>query len=443
MMVRNTAQKVIWAEGILLGQQHFQQWDKQQQACHTWLCQNLSAFLWGISNLEIDETALDDGRFAIKLCSAAYPNGQIIEYDAKYDKLLNCALIVPPSGTKKEIYLVVANNDLVHGITGYETSGSNTAWLADYKEIVDIYDDKRKREILFGKLNLQLLQEHELHGNVQCLKIVQLNYLGDNKYSLDKKYIPPLLHLQGSITLKENLQQLLRIMQNKISFLQTGNTSDIKGVLATQILIKHYVTLQHLLKNQQTHPVVLFDTLLELYGGLGVFNSHFSTTELPEYKHEALTDSFTTLTNVLTTAFATIIPDRAAALQLRRENNSLYILDTITDKQLQELDLFIAVYLQSEDNKWIDQFAKQAKVGPLNTIEKLMVSALSGVRVSHVQRPPSKLTLKLGFEYFHLEKIGEFWQQIKAEKNLALFIPSYFANAKIELVGVKNGNDEN
>ena len=131
-----------------------------------------------------------------------------------------------------------------------------------------------------------------------------------------------------------------------------------------------------------------------------------------------------------------IIPSRMAALSLKRENDNLYGVDSIDSKILQDATLFLAVMSDTADPTWTEQFIRQIKVGSQANLDAIIASALPGVNLTHTQRPPNKLPVKTGYEYFRIEPKGEFWAQIVSERSLNVFVPHAFSQAKIELVMV-------
>ena len=74
---------VVWSEGTILTQQHFQAWEeyweeKNRQGLHL-----QKSYFWGFSILDIDESSLLSGHFSIQQCQAIFQNGLMITFDAK------------------------------------------------------------------------------------------------------------------------------------------------------------------------------------------------------------------------------------------------------------------------------------------------------------------------------------------------------------------------
>ncbi|MGI4878560.1 MAG: type VI secretion system baseplate subunit TssK, partial [Janthinobacterium lividum] len=71
--------KVLWAEGMFLRTQHFQQFERylehNVQATARWI----QPLAWGFASLEIDEALLKTGIFALSRASGILPDGTIFE----------------------------------------------------------------------------------------------------------------------------------------------------------------------------------------------------------------------------------------------------------------------------------------------------------------------------------------------------------------------------
>ena len=75
-------------------------------------------------------------------------------------------------------------------------------------------------------------------------------------------------------------------------------------------------------------------------------------------------------------------------------------------------------------------------MGARESLESIVASALPGVTLTHSQRPPNKLPVKAGYEYFYLEPRGEFWEGIQAERALGVFLAQEFTSATLEFISV-------
>lgn len=442
------AEKVLWAEGIFLGQQHFQQWDnylERQLQQHLRLAAPLC---WGLQTLVIDEDALLNGQYRIQKVSGILPNRQWFNYNDHEGASLNCKLKAN-AGKNISIYLAVPDNKQASNITGYPNSNQNTLWKAQYRQVHDHFDGNREREVLFGQLNLLLLTDQDTQEGFCCFKIAEILHNGGETFQLVKIFIPSSINLSASNQIQVLLTRWLEIINAKVRLLNerrhqySGDASEfghnnLEHFLLLQTLSRAFTSLSYYQQHLEIHPQTLFLNVLELLGTLTAYNETFELNSLPPYNHDNLTTSFSQLDLSLRSLLEAVMPTRMAALKLRRESDSLYLVNHVDSSLFHNTHFYLAVYFVAEDPQWITQFARQVKVGSAQTIDGIVTSALPGVPIIHRQRQPSKLPIKTGYEYFSLGEGNNFWEQIKQERSIGIFLPFNFINAAIELVTVQD-----
>ncbi len=426
-------QKVVWAEGVLLGQQHFQQWDRYQAFAQHFISHATQMFAYGIKHLVIDEELLTNGQLVIRELSAILPNGFILNYDARYDEPLALALNAKsPQQTTTAIYLALP-------------LAQSTCWKTYYQLLPDQHDTERKREVLLAKPNLTLLKADESQDQYHVLPIAVLTHDGFGHYRLDETFIPTALSVNATHVLPDLLRRLIELLSAKNRVLLDRRRQfhgevtefgqhDLTHFLLLQLFNSTLPLLQHYYQFATLHPHKLYEVLISFAGSLMAFGQE---QNLPIYNHDKLTETFSDLFQTLNTLLENAMPSRMASLRLIRESDTLYAVDSIDSSLFAKSSFFIAVLHESADLQWLAPFARQVKLGARSVIESIVISALPGVKLTHMQRPPSKLPIKAGYEYFYIEPQGDFWDQIKVERTLALFTPLDFMKAQIELVTVQ------
>jgi type VI secretion system protein ImpJ len=438
--------KIVWAEGVFLAQQHLQQWDLYHETEQRLRSRNYAPLGWGISQLQIDKDALQNGLFRIIKCQIILPNGKLLDYDSSNADPLAYDLAKTPR-VVHDIYLCLPANDNIGGITGYLTGGELCAWQAKFSELPDKFDADRVREVMLATPNLSILTELEPRDNYYSFKIAQLLCVGERNYEVDDKFIPTVLHLAASTVLQNSLRRIIELAETKIKILlerrrsfsgdiSEFGQSDLAHLLSLEALNTELPALKHFLRQTLVHPENVYLALISLIGRLRTFNDS-NEFESVSYQHENLTATFSVLEKELATLMSVVLPTRVEALKLNRENNALYAIDNIDSVMLTEQTFFLAVYLQADDTSWIDRFTQYVKVGSRQQIEIIVASALPGVHISHTQRPPSKLAIKTGYEYFRVDPRGSYWENVQQERSLAVFVAQEFTAAKIELVCVR------
>ena len=86
----NMQRKIVWAEGVLLAQQHFQQWDRYYEEQLKFRFARTQSFSWGLVNLQVSQRKLAENKFSVIRCDAVLRCGEIISYDEDSDGVLEC-----------------------------------------------------------------------------------------------------------------------------------------------------------------------------------------------------------------------------------------------------------------------------------------------------------------------------------------------------------------
>ena len=73
------------------------------------------------------------------------------------------------------------------------------------------------------------------------------------------------------------------------------------------------------------------------------------------------------------------------------------------------------------------------KVGAPDDVEKLVLSAMSGVRLSHAPQVPAAIPVRPGAYYFAVEPRGPLYDRMLAAKTITIYTPSGIADLTLEL----------
>jgi len=122
--------KVIWAEGICLAQQHFQHWEKYLLTEDQLRMKFFSSYWWGVETLVYDKELIDHGQFVLRQCRGIFKNGDVFDYQEGDDELS-----IELKEDDSNIYLAIAKNESTKGISGYPKKLKETKWIADYVEV--------------------------------------------------------------------------------------------------------------------------------------------------------------------------------------------------------------------------------------------------------------------------------------------------------------------
>lgn len=438
--------KVIWAEGVFLGQQHFQQWDRYHESQRRMLARTINPFSWGLLSMDYSKEALSNAQFRLKSCEAVFPDGRFVAYDGRYAEPLVCDL-TKATGERAAIYLALPDNNGVRGIAGYQEAGGLLAWSAVYEDVPDEHDAARKREVLLGRPNLHLLLDFDGRKDYVAIKLMEVARSGDGGFVPDADFMPAVCRIGASTALVESLRRIHEMVAAKVRILAErrkgfGGIADfgpneLSQFLLLQTLRPALSLLNHFRARPEMHPEPLYRELATLASALVSFRPDAQVSGVPPYAHHSPHEVFPQLESMLQALLADVMPQPMAGLKLERETDALYHASGVGGRVLDRCSLFLAALHESDDPGWIAMFGRQVKVGAREDIEMIVGSALTGVRLVHTQRPPNRLPIKSGYEYFRVEPRGEFWERVEEHQTLSVFLPRDFMNTRIELVAVE------
>lgn len=441
------SRKVIWTEGLLLGQQHFQQWDRLNEEATHHRQRSMSPLGWGIGRFEHDEGALEHGQFQVKALQGVFQDGRLLAFDSTEDGALTCNL---PSPARDPVVVSVAMpaNREAAGIAGYGSPGGRqVAWQVDYADVPDEYDASRLREVALGRANLSLMTDLESDEAYVHMPIARLIPTGDGVYQTDDAFVPPSLFLSSSsrlLGLAERMLEITTVRSRALAELRPtrepqgreGYGRDPVEAVVLSALGRLQTQLNHFLAMGRVHPERLYESLSEVCAQIQVHVSDEPFWVPPPYSHSEPAPAFDQLETRLREMIDAAMPAPRAALSLERTAESRYEARGLEEALSAGGHLFLAVRMDAADPAWVTPFTRQAKVAPASRLEFLVSSALPGVPLIYDAHPPSNLAIKAGYEYFRIDTRGDVWTEVEEQNSLAIFVPAPYRDAQFELVRV-------
>ncbi len=435
--------KVVWAEGIFLGQQHLQLMDRYWEDGLQCLARMLHPMAWGIHSLEVDEAALENGRYRLLACEAILPDGRMLRYRAGGGEAPGLAL----HGDEMDVFLGLARTRAVAGINGYHSDGRLCAWKARYAEVEDEHDPSRRREVLLGDPNPLLLDGQGGHEQFSILHLARVRHRGDGRYAVDEAHCPPALRLAAVpwlAAMPGRLAELLRARARSlgdtpaVARLGRGDAlhGDHAGFLLWQEIAGLRARLEHLDAHPELHPERLYELLTESLARLEPLQDVPPPGSLPAYRQDAIGPVFRELEQRLRGLLELSTSAPSASLELTESGPGIRALEALDPALLTGHALYLAVGTEGE-GEWTADFERLVKLGALADVELIVASALPGVAIRHAPRPPSRLAVRADREYFRIYPGGSFWDRLVEARSIGVFLPEQFAAARLELVALQ------
>jgi len=408
------AEKVLWGEGLFLRPQHFQIQDTyhEQRLNHT--VRAVVPFSYGVQKLSFDEAQLSTHILALESVEMIWQDGEIYQAPA-YD-LLPEPILLDELNLRGEMVIYLAlpllqanKQNLID-----QNQSQKGRYQSHLVETHDLFTNATEADIsllrrraVFKLLDANSNPDHNLDGFLY-LPIGKIKRQSSGAFEIDRKFIPPILHVDASETLVSNLKRTLN-------------------------------GLNHFLQYPQIHPERLFFELLRLAGSLLTFSTAYEVDQLPAYKHHNLQESFTQLDTILRDLLDPIISSRYISIALKEIRPSYWVGSLETDKITRDTRLYIAVSSSAmQTHELIQIVPLRFKIGSTLDVEQRVVAALPAIPLHHLIQVPTAIPVRSGVSYFEIEPHHELYQRMLDSETICIYVPAGFQDISIELIAVMN-----
>jgi type VI secretion system protein ImpJ len=321
----------------------------------------------------------------------------------------------------------------------------DTRYRAETAMLRDENSGTNEKPVQVARKNFRLLVGDRTYGGLSTLRCATVRRTPAGTFQLDPKYVPPLLDFSASDYLVAIARRLVEILAAKSTLLSGTRrqrnltladfgAADIANFWLLYTINTTLPTLQHVFETRRGHPENLFATLLALAGSLTTFSTRVHPRDLPKYEHDDLAGSFTNLDEKIRLLLDTVVPTNFVSLPLTLVQPSIYATSISDDKYLHNTRLYLAVSADMQEADLIGKTPYLIKVCSAAHIEHLVKHALPGVPLTHVQRPPSAIPVKLTYQYFSVNQSGVAWEAVMRARNLAAYVPGDFPSPQLELI---------
>ena len=76
------------------------------------------------------------------------------------------------------------------------------------------------------------------------------------------------------------------------------------------------------------------------------------------------------------------------------------------------------------------------KVGAPDDVERVLNSALGGIRLTHAAQTPAAIPVRVGNHYFALEPHGTIFERMMKSRTICIYVPQGLIDLKLELIAV-------
>jgi len=430
--------RIVWQEGMFLSPQHFQQWDRFA-AGETWFRHtSLNPYAWGVRRIVFDLEALENKRLALDRIEAVLPDGTVVRAPL-VDPLppaRQLEEIFTPQMTEMNVYLALPDNR--PGVPVCRLGGHQgtveSPHLAETVEVEDQNSPGKTIDMSTARQNLKLVLSGENLDGTLALKLGRIKRDSDARIIMDTSYAPPALSLEAAGPVPELLRSILEALAAKSSTLSDQNrqrgggmvefgSGNIGNFWLLHTVNSYIPVVSHLQDMVETHPLVLYRSLIQLAGSLCTFCFQLHPREVPSYDHDDLGGTFSKLTRIILELLETVMPSAFTDIALTRRDDTMLIGEVKDEAVLAgDCHWYLSVSGDMPEARVRDEAPSQVIIGSPHNIDFLVKTATPGLALVHTPVPPRDFPLKAGHTYFKLESDGDIWETIRESGSVAIYL---------------------
>jgi type VI secretion system protein ImpJ len=444
----NNPSKVLWGEGLFLRPQHFQQQDRYHEARLNQTATALHPYAWGVRKLEIDQDALKADTLRVTRLSLIFPDGEI--YRAPEADMLplkvNLGELAPNVQTLT--FHAAMPSLKAHGDNCANGEAKADARFARHEhDTLDLFTRASEAPVTYLKKTLRLVSELDALESYESFPLVRLRRLPTGGFEVDPSFTPPSVSIDGAPGLHAQLARLMEKLLAKVNALYghqrepSKHVVEIRGGDVAPFWLLHtastgYAALTHLLNHRELHPERLFAELLALAGGLMTFSRSYKLEDLPAYVHQDPGPAFARLDDIIRNLLDTVISSKYFSIALRNDRPSFHLGALDSGKITPQGALYLAVGADMPALQLVEVVPLRFKIGAPEDVDKLVLSAMPGVRLVHAPQVPAAIPVRPDTYYFVLENKGTLYENMLKAQAISIYVPNGIRDLKLELIAI-------
>ena len=441
--------KILWGEGLFLRPQHFQQQDRYHESRLQTAATSLHPYAWGVTRLQVDRGALANDLLRLQELVAIFPDGE--QYAAPSSDNLPEAIALNEIPLTQQTITYYAALPLLKEYGGNFNANEQLPASARYTQVnietPDLFTQGARAELSYLKKAVRLVSELEPRDSLVSFPLLRLRRASSGGFELDPNFIPPCITIRSAPLLVQLLRHLMDALQAKINALYGHHREPSKNVIEfrsgdiASFWLLHtasagYASLSHYLNNPQLSPERLFEQLLGLAGGLMTFSKSHTLNDLPAYQHRDTGSCFFKLNSIIRDLLNTVISTRHFSIALSEVRPSYHQGQLDSGKIDERTAFYLAVSANMPATELVDTTPIRFKLGAPDDVDKLVLSAMPGVKLIHAPQVPAAIPVRPDTYYFALDNKSPLYARMLQSQAISIYTPSGISELHLELFAV-------
>jgi type VI secretion system protein ImpJ len=438
----------MWAEGLFLRPQHFQQAERYFERLMSQRLESLAPYAAGFTKLQIDQELLKIGKVGLVAAEGVFPDGT--PFNIPFEADIPEPFDVPGDVKDRLVLVTLPLRRAGMAELAFERSGDSSLvrYIAADHEIRDsVLEMESSAQLKIGRLNVRLQLDGETTSAHTALGAVRvMEKRADGRVVLDDGYVPPCLDCRVSARLQDYVKELHGLVRHRIQALADRVSSpgakgvaDVSDFLLLQLCNRYEPLLAHFLNRSSLHPELFYRSCLELAGEIATYArrermpASFST-----YRQDDLQGTFMPVIEEIRRGLTAVIEQNAVAIPVMDRGRGVFA-GTVPDVELLRSAVFVlAVGANVPPESLRLHFPTQVKIGPPERIRDLVVSHLPGIQTTPLPVAPRQIPYHAGYSYFELDRKNDFWKALEASRVIAMHVAGDFPGLSLELWAIRD-----
>lgn len=439
----------LWAKGIFMSPQHFQQQGLWNSLCVEQVARLASPEPWGVQVVAFDKQALSVDRLQLNALAARLPDGTWIDTEIA-DRL--------PSA--RSLHDVPKDRDAVVvsiGLPLLDAQGANCVedgqkparprrFAREYLHVIDLQGEGSE-EISVERHALALRFDVEPQDDYVTCPIGRLVRNTQGRFEVDHAFVPPCLTLSASDHLTARMQRLAEILEAKSTSLarrrkeRSDQIADYAVADVSLFWLLHSVNttwpeLARLCQAPDQHPERLYTVLARLAGSLLTFSMTETLKSIPAYQHHAPEPAFAKLEALIRRLLDTVIPSSVVPIALDHPRATLWSGQFNDPRLVEDADYYLAVRAAMPAHELLELIPRLCKVGAPDDVQHIVNSALPGIPLHAASRLPAAIPVRIDNHYFALDGMHPAFKRMAAAHACQIYVPTSIPDVSLELYAV-------
>ncbi len=439
--------KVLWGEGLFLRPQHFQ----RQDAYHEWrlaqAMRQLHPYSWGVRRMHIDSDALATGILRFLELQVVFPDGEMYSAPGEDDLPAAVSLASLPAGSPDIVFhaaVAALRPQGINSVTAGQTPDSSLRYVQHNLPAPDWFTTATESEVAVLRRCVRMLPDDEPRDHLVSVPVCRIRRSATGGFEADTRFVPPSASVSASPALQHLLRRLLDALQAKVDALYGFHREPSKHVIEfrsgdiASFWLLHtasaaFAAMSHLHHHPTLHPERLYERMLELAGALMTFSRSHTLADLPAYRHEEPGPCFARLEQIIRELLETVISTRYFAIALDEVKPSFHHGRLDSEKITSSTSFFLGVQAAMPPAELLEAVPVRFKIGAPDDVEKFVLSAMGGVKLTHAAQVPAAIPVRPGTYYFALDGRGSLYERMLQAQTIGIYTPAGIADMQLEL----------